>query len=317
MEQFEGDLRAFITWWCSGGRKVRRRSTVVEYVRHLRRWMSWQQEQPGDLSCSLTLRSVRAYLAEVRDGSAWNAYSATKALKAWSRFLVDEGELEVDPLAKLANLAQPETAKTPVAELADIQAILDTCDGPSMEDARDAAIISMLRCTGMRRGELIALTWADINFSDSTVVLRNETVKNGRGRTVAFDRATRRALKVYRRRIDERELHRCRDLTSWHNQLWVSKNGLMTASAVSQMLQRRSALAGVKVPAHSFRRSLAVRWLRAGGSEAHLMTTAGWSNSSMVRRYTSAVAGQEALAAQRALQAGEAAARERRKSLAS
>ncbi len=205
MDTFEADLDAFIVWWCSGGRKVRRRSTVDEYVRHLRHWMRWQQAQPIEPSCTPTLRGVREYVAAVRERSAWNAYSATKALKAWSRFLVDDGLVEVDPLATLPNLAQPETTNTPIAELADIAALLDTCDGPSMEDARDAAIISLLRCTGMRRGELIALSWADIDFSDNTVHLRNETVKNGRGRTVAFDVPTRRALRTYRRRVDQRE----------------------------------------------------------------------------------------------------------------
>ena len=35
MDTFEADLAPFVTWWCSGGRKVRRRSTVDEYVRHL------------------------------------------------------------------------------------------------------------------------------------------------------------------------------------------------------------------------------------------------------------------------------------------
>ena len=66
---------------------------------------------------------------------------------------------------------------------------------------------------------LIALTWSDVNFADKTVTLRNETTKNGKRRTLAFDQATRRALKVYRRRVDERELRRYRDLTSWHDRL--------------------------------------------------------------------------------------------------
>ena len=82
MDTFEADLAAFVTWWCSGGRKVRRRSTVDEYVRHLRLWMRWQQAQPGEPSCTPTLRAVRAYIAEVREHSAWNAYTATKARMA-------------------------------------------------------------------------------------------------------------------------------------------------------------------------------------------------------------------------------------------
>jgi len=70
-------------------------------------------------------------------------------------------------------------------------------------------------------------------------------------------------LKVYRRRIDEHEVANMRDLTSWaEGRGWVSRQGLFTGSGFTQMLERRAAAAGVYVTAHSFRRSLAMRWLQ-------------------------------------------------------
>ena len=147
------------------------------------------------------------------------------------------GLAEVDPLAKLPTLdGRPETANTPVTEVNDIERMLVTCDSNSMEGARDAAIISLLRCTGMRRGELIALEWSDIDFGDNSVHLRHQTTKSGKGRVVAFDTATRRALHTYRRRVDQRELDRGRDLTSWHSRLWVSKNGILSLTGVISTL---------------------------------------------------------------------------------
>jgi integrase len=315
MDTFEADLAAFIVWWCTGGRKVRSRSTVDEYVRHLRHWMRWQQAQPGEPTSIPTLRAARAYIAEVREHSAWNAYGATKSLKAWSRFLVVDGLADVDPLAGLPNLAQPEATRTPVAELDAIQAILDTCDSNSLEGSRDAAIISLLRCTGLRRGELIALEWSDIDFDNNVITLRSSTTKSGKRRVVAFDVITRRALKVYRRRVGQREMDRRRDLTSWTTRVWVSRNGILSATGLSQMLRRRSKIANVDLPSHAFRRSLAVRWLRGGGSEAHLMSVTGWSSSAMVRRYVSAVATQEAIKAQRGLLEAEHLAAQRQSRL--
>ena len=76
---------------------------------------------------------------------------------------------------------------------------------------------------------------------------------------------------------------------------------MLTPTGVSQVLWRRSKLAGVTLPSHAFRRSLAVRWLRGGGSETHLMETVGWSSPAMIKRYVGAVASQEAVKAQRAL----------------
>ena len=110
MDTFEADLAAFVLWWCSGGRKVRRRSTVDEYVRHLRQWMRWQQA--GEPTSTPSLRGVLAYVAEVRERSEWSADGTVKALKAWRGFLIDDGLADSDPLAKLPNLAQPETVHT-------------------------------------------------------------------------------------------------------------------------------------------------------------------------------------------------------------
>ena len=263
MSDFAADVEAFRVWWRTAGKKVRRQSTCDEYVRHVRHWMAWQATQPSEPSSTPTLRGVSAYVAHLLDRSEWVAYDALKALKAWSRFLEWEGSVDVSPLKGMPNRDQPETTRTPVAELGEIEKLLDTCSGDSLEDSRDSAVICMLRCAGMRRGELIALTWDDIDFTENTVQLRNETVKNGRGRLVAFDVATRRALKVYRRRIDEHEVANMRDLTSWaEGRVWVSRQGFFTGSGFTQMLERRSAAAGVYVTAHSFRRSLAMRWLQ-------------------------------------------------------
>jgi integrase len=292
--------------------QVRRRSTAIEYKRLLRHWMRWQLTQPGEPSSTPTLRGARSYIAELRGSSQWTAYSASKALRAWARFLLDDGITEVDVLATLANLAQPETTNTPVAELADIEAMLATCDSETMEGSRDAALISLLRCTGLRRSEVIGLRWDDVDFAANVIHLPPETTKNGRARAVAFDASTRRALRRYRRSVDRRELSRGRDLSSWHNQVWVSKSGLFTASGLTQMLDRRSRQAGVTLPSHAFRRSIAVRWLRSGHPESLLMNVTGWSSPSMVRRYTAAVAVEESIKVQRAMLEAEQAGAQRR-----
>ena len=148
MDTFEADLAAFITWWCSTGRRVRCRSTVDEYVGQLRVWMRWPRAQPGEPRSIPTLRGARSYIAEVREHSAWNGYGATKALKAWSRFLRDDGLADTDVLAALPALAQPEVAHAPVAELDAIAKLLDTCDDATLEGARDAAIVRLLRRHG-------------------------------------------------------------------------------------------------------------------------------------------------------------------------
>lgn len=101
-----------------------------------------------------------------------------RAVKAWSRFLVHDGVLAESPLAKLRYLCEPATSRTPVAELDGIERLLATCSGDSLKDAvRIMAIISLLRATGIRRGELIAMEWLDIDFGENTITLRTDTVR--------------------------------------------------------------------------------------------------------------------------------------------
>jgi integrase len=66
-----------------------------------------------------------------------------------------------------------------------------------------------------------------------------------------------------------------------------------------------------EVTCHAFRRSLAVRWLRARQSETLLMQLTGWSSPRMVARYTARLAQEAALEPQKALQDAEATQRRR------
>ena len=300
MDNFEADCRAFVGWFVSSGRKGRARGTAEQYVRYVRRWREWDAEQFPGSSGTPSMRSVRVWIGELMERSPWTAFGAVRAIKSWCRFLVDEGYVIEDPLAKMRYLKEPETSKTPVATLEDIDAVLATC-ADDMEGFRDRAIISLLRCTGMRRGELVQLTWKEVDFGTNSIELRPQTTKSGRSRIVGFDQATRKALRLYSRRLDQHELDNQKDLTSWTGRLWMSDRGELTANGITQMLKRRSKRAGVTVTAHSFRRSLAMRWLRSGNSEALLMRVVDWKSPRMVARYVASVADEEAVKKQRAL----------------
>ncbi|MGI9053752.1 MAG: tyrosine-type recombinase/integrase [Ilumatobacteraceae bacterium] len=223
------------------------------------------------------MRSVRAYVGEVADRSAWSAFGAVRALKAWSRFCVDDLGLDADPLAALEYCEEPSTFRTPVAELSDIDALLATCSGDALEDVRDRAIFCLLRATSMRRGELIKMTWANLDMDECTVHLPPADVKNGKGRTVAFDTETRAlALRKYVQRLDRFERDNgIRGFVELPNGVAQPAGRVRWPASNRWPSLRRARLAGVEVTAHSFRRSIAMRRLRTGGSETLLMKTTG------------------------------------------
>ena len=245
----------------------------------------------------------------IRERSEHAFIGFLRAIKAWTTWLVDDGTLTEDPLASLPFVKppKPHPDRTPVAELADMEAQIATCASNSLEDVRDRAIILVLAQTAMRRGELARMTWDDVDLKNGTIYIPNEVAKNGRGRIVGIEADAIRAIVKYQR-----------TLFDWENRnkrypsirVWLGRRGPLNSNAVGHMMARRSKKAGVRAPAHSYRRGYAVRYLRAGGSETLLKATAGWETAEMIKRYTSSVVAEEALMAQRAFNASQRASRD-------
>ena len=83
-------------------------------------------------------------------------------------------------------------------------------------------MILVLRDTGMRRGELSLMTWDRVDFNEATIFLPNDSVKNARGRTVAIEPDTVRAIHKYRRRLFEWELTNKRYPS---DRVWIGRLG--------------------------------------------------------------------------------------------
>jgi integrase len=169
---------------------------------------------------------------------------------------------------------------TKVATEGEIDALLDTCTGRSFHSLRDAAIISVLASTGMRRSECSRVALDDIDPDAGSITIPK--TKNGKARTVYLTPDARRRLGRY---IRVRSNHPHSDLSV----LWLASAGAMQSDSIRLMLERRSKRAGVKVSSHQFRRAYAYSWLKNGGSQVGLMTTAGWTDPSMPMVYLRAV----------------------------
>lgn len=214
---------------------------------------------------------------------------AVRALKTYGRWIPIDDPGAVNPVATLEYLARPETERTPIAELADIEKLLATCDGDTMEDARDKVIICLLRATGMRRGELAQMEWSHVDRDAMTVRLPPRNTKSGKGRTVCYDRDTAQAMRLYVRRLERWEDENRRDF-SHTDRVWIGRLGPLSSNGIGQMIERRAKVARVDITAHAFRRSLAVRWLREGRSETLLQRVAGWADPKMVGQGGAALA---------------------------
>lgn len=226
---------------------------------------------------------VEAFLVDVLERrSASTAANRFRSLQQLFRWLVDEGEVTASPMAKMKPPAVPEQP-VPVVTEHDVSALLAACSGKSFDDRRDRAIIRLLLDTGLRLSEIAGLKWHpfDRELSDVDLDSRELLVlgKGGRQRRAWIGVNATKDLDRY---IRARAGHR----SSATNALWLGRRGPMGASGIAQMLERRSAEAGIaKVHPHQLRHTFAHVMKLQGASDEDVMRLGGWRSADVMRRY--------------------------------
>ncbi|MDT5254936.1 MAG: integrase/recombinase XerD [Mycobacterium sp.] len=292
------DLAALLPSWelaLKAERKAPR--TIVIYANGVKKFLRWCAENGHP--AELTRTSAQAFLADLMDAGheANTAKSRDLALKRYAAWLVDEGELSSNPLI---GLKPPKGDQKVVHALTDdeLKRLIKACQGKSLQDRRDEAIVRLMLETGVRASEVIGMQVSDVNVQDGLVTVRRG--KGGKGRVAPFSIQTASAIDRY---IRARRSHRLADTGA----LWVGGGGKgFGYYGLDKALKGRAAAAGVEgFHLHLMRHTAATRWLRAGGSEGGLMAVAGWSTRAMVDRYTGASAAERAATEARNLRLGE------------
>jgi integrase/recombinase XerD len=180
----------------------------------------------------------------------------------------------------------------------EMRAMLKAADGKDFQARRDTAILRVLFNTGLRANEVIALTLDDVDLGAGVVTVRKSKV--GRGRVVGIGPQTAQAIDRY---IRLRRTHRLADSPA----LWLGSRGRTFAyAAMWDSLKGIAKAAGVtRWHPHLARHTAASRWLERGGSEGGLMAVGGWSQRSMMDRYSRATASQRAVEEARKIDLGD------------
>jgi integrase/recombinase XerD len=277
--------------------------TLKTYGDGLRLYLTWCAAAEVE---PMSRGSLRAWVAELLDhgAAASTARSRQLAVRRFTAWLTEEGEIETDPFL---GVRAPKLDQTVIEPLTDdeLRRMLKACTPPRGADPRvalrcrrDEALIRLMFETGTRAGEVVALQVADLDLSAGTATVRRG--KGGKGRVVPFGPDASLALDRYLRL---RRGHRLADSTA----LWLGDRGKgFTYDALHKTLAMRANHAGiVGFHPHKLRHTAAHRWLAAGGSEGGLMAVAGWTRPDMLMRYTKAQASARAAEEAKRLNLGE------------
>ena len=212
---------------------------------------------------------INSFLANLNCGNGkLNYYKAITVFVHWLR---KAGYLNDDPLFRVD---KPKSAKRILPSVTTEQ--VDTLIGIA-ENLRDKCIISLLADSGMRLTEMANMRPKDIDWRNYTITIIG---KGNKQRKAPFTKRSAKLLQSY--------------LTDDHNSsenIWkMGRYGIQT------MLKRLRQNTGIACNAHSFRRGFACNLHRKGLSTLDIMHLGGWSDLSMVLRYTRSITFEDCLA---------------------
>lgn len=292
------DLTALLPSWELALRAERKSpATIKSYGDGVRAFLRWCERDGHTPALDRAL--VKGFVADLLDAGieAATARSRQLAVRRFSAWLADEGEIGDDPLLGL-KAPKLDVKVTESLTGDEVKALIKACAGPDMRDRRDEAIVRLMVETGMRAGEVVSLRLGDVDLAAGLAVVRRG--KGGKGRTAPFGPQTARAIDRYQRL---RRTH----LLAGTEALWLGDRGKsFSYDGLHKTLKFRAERAGLTgFHPHLLRHTAAARWLAAGGSEGGLMAVAGWSTRDMIDRYTRASAADRAAAEARALNLGD------------
>jgi integrase/recombinase XerC/integrase/recombinase XerD len=252
-------------------------TTVAFYRQELKLFCQYCEGRGADEVQQVTadiLRDWLDYLKTDRKRNEGGRHASYRAIRAFLRWWERESEPETwsNPMRKVKP-PKPSKEVIPGVSLADVSALLKTCDG-TFTGIRDRAVILCLLDTGARATEFLSLNIDDLDFIDGAVAIHKG--KGNKSRTVFIGKKSRRAVRAWLKIREDNS-----------PALWVTKQGERLArESLRNIFTRRAETAGIESPsAHDFRRAFALNMLRSGVDLITLSRLMGHSDIQILRVY--------------------------------
>jgi site-specific recombinase XerD len=219
----------------------------------------------------ITHRHVRAFAASLSDKAPATINRNLDALSSFFGHLRDTGIIDSNPVSAVERPRR--SRKLPRA------ATVEQCRAltAAAETARDRAMVLLLTCTGLRRGELLGLRIGDLSADLSEIKVRG---KGERERVLPIPEQCQDALNDY---LEERGT----ESPSLFVNNADNRVGTTTFHRWFRRLLKAAKLADSDLTPHSLRHAYATNLLRAGVDLETIRELMGHSDISVTGRYLS------------------------------
>ena len=210
---------------------------------------------------TVSLMQLRHYLAHMRESGAARTTIARKvaSLRSFYKFLIREGVVSDNPATSLS-VPRLEKRLPVFLDEDQVTRLLDAADTAEPAGRRDRAILEMLYSTGMRIGELAAVSLEDLDLIGEVVVAKGKGKKE---RLVPLGAAAVQALRDY---LEVRGAIAQRRRTN-RRALFVNKaGGRLSDRGVRRIFHKYARRVGLPdtVSPHTLRHSFATHMLNRG-----------------------------------------------------
>lgn len=198
------------------------------------------------------------------------------ALRTFFKFLVDQGETELDPTEWLE--APIRRKRLPKALSALQTSDLIDQEAPTKSPLRDRALLELMYGAGLRASETVGVDLQDLNLRDNSLRVRG---KGNKERIALFGKACQEALEAY---VREERIEPVKDRPLFTN----PHGGRLTTRTVQNVVKRWARQVGLPpdVSPHTLRHSFATHLLDGGADLKTVQQLLGHESLATTQIYT-------------------------------
>jgi integrase/recombinase XerD len=257
-------------------------SSVQVYLQAVERFVEWAEVEGIEDLATLRHPEIRQYLFHLKDlgRAASTVRVSLSAIRAYYGFLLDEGQIEVDPTEPLES-PRPGRSLPDALSMEEVLALLEAPDESRATYWRDRAILELLYATGIRVSELTGLRLSDIDFEERSIRVLG---KGDKERIVPFGEAASGALERYLRELRPRH-----DTGASGGHVFLNPRGRgLTRMSVYTTVRESARRAGIerRVSPHTLRHTFATHLLQGGADLTVVQELLGHADISTTQIYT-------------------------------
>jgi len=287
--EIEGLSEKTLKWWMSGYGQFRRyliesnledqflRGGPDAQARALETWIGWMRNHGAQHG------TVRAY---------WCA-----TLSLFDRFTKLDGIWNPFRMFRRPRSAPPVPRAIAREDAERLLSYLRHARGPRFLVARNLAIVGLMLFAGLRRGEVLRLSLADVDHASRTIRIRRSKGRDGgKSRTAYIAEQLTSILRAY-----ERERDRAARAADSVYFLSERTTGPLKEGAIRRLFATIAKQTGLRLSSHMLRHTFVTLLRQAGVPDRITMDLAGHSTLAMTQRYSTVFSGEHLAAADRLL----------------